>query len=392
LAKTLSSARTPWWERLPEDFHLQADGTELDASHGLEVLACAAMEYMARVPLSTVVAIAMAPSMLGPGRAAREFELLNFYEPFARAADPARVFRPPRKRIAIRSRPASDSPRLPADIRRFELRFDSPFKPLHPAAAPAFESMKRNAVAHAEHWCHGDRPRPTVIVVHGFAADSPWINARVLGLKDLYRSGLDILLFTYPHHGPRAERRAPFSGHGLFGNGLIHFNEVTLHAIHDLRVLIRHLRESGVEQIGVTGISMGGYTAALLSTVEDGLAFCIPVVPAASPIDTFLEWQPTGLLLSHLMRRAGVGVAEMRGLIAVHSPLTYAPRIDGERVLVIGGAADRISAPRHVRLLREHWPGSELHWFPGSHVVHLGRDKYVARMRAFIERWTRRAM
>jgi pimeloyl-ACP methyl ester carboxylesterase len=247
--------------------------------------------------------------------------------------------------------------------------------------------MQRNAYAHAQHWCHGDRPRPTLIVIHGFAADPHWINAHVLSLAGFYRRGYDVLLFTFPHHGPRAERGNWFSGQGLFGSGLAAFNEAPLHAIHDLRVFISYLQGRGVEQIGVTGISLGGYTAALLAAVDERLAWCVPIVPAVSPIDAFLEWQPTGLLLSRLMRSQGIGVAQMRGLLAVHNPLTYAPCLDGERMLVIGGAGDRVTLPRHVRLLHQHWPGSEMHWFAGNHILHLGRGEYLARMGQLMDRY-----
>jgi hypothetical protein len=127
-----------------------------------------------------------------------------------------------------------------------------------------------------------------------------------------------------------------------------------------------------------------------MANIDERLAFCIPIVPGVSPIDAFLEWQPTGMLLSRLMRSQGVGIAEMRGLISVHNPLTYAPRIDGDRILVIGGAGDRVTSPRHVRLLHQHFTGSSMHWFPGNHLVHLGRGEYLARMRELMDRCTGR--
>ena len=175
-----------------------------------------------------------------------------------------------------------------------------------------------------------DKPRPTLVVIHGFGMHMPWLNAHMLSLDERYREGHDILLFTFPHHGRRAEPGSWFNGQGVFGNGLVHFNEVTLLAIHDLRVYIDHLRANGVEHIGVAGISQGGYAASLLACVDEHLAFCVPIVPGVSPIDAFLEWQPTGMLLSQLMLSQGLSVAEMRGLVAVHNPLSYTPRIDGE--------------------------------------------------------------
>ncbi|SEB24669.1 alpha/beta hydrolase [Variovorax sp. YR216] len=379
---------SPWWEQLPDDFRGHIGDTELDASHWLQVQSVAALERFVRVPLATAVATAMTTSLSEPGRVAREFEALRFYEPLARAGDATRVFVAPPKDVPIEARPLCSTWWRGTEIKRRELRFTSPFVPLNPAAAPGFARLKRNAVSHAEHWCHGDTPRPTLIVLHGFAADMPWVNASALALHSLYHAGHDILLFTFPHHGPRAEPCAPFRGYGVFGNGLLHFNEVTLQAIHDLRVFIDLFRSRGVERIGAAGISLGGYTAALLASVDDRLDYCIPVVPGVSPIDAFLDWQPTGMLLSSLMRSQGVGVAEMRGLVAVHNPLSYESPMAGERVLIIGGAGDIVTRPRHVELLHHHWPRSTMHWFAGSHLLHLGRDDYLRRMRVHIDRWS----
>ncbi|BAN48702.1 S9 family peptidase [Metapseudomonas resinovorans] len=376
-------SRAPWWERLPEDFWLHADGTWLDAVHPLKVHGTGALERVMRTSLSTTVATAMLASLKGKGRMQEEFDALRFYEPLARAGDASKVFLPPAKDIKVKMEALSDD-----RIRRLQLSFDSPFQPLNPYARPQFDAMQRNRVAHAQHWCHGDRPRPTLIVIHGFAADPYWLNAHALSLAGFYQRGYDILLFTYPFHGRRAEPGSWFSGQGLFGRGLVSFNESPMHAIHDLRVFIDYLQGRGVEQIGVAGISLGGYTAALLAAVDDRLSYCIPIVPAVSPIDVFLEWQPTGALLSLLMRQQGVGVAHMRGLLAVHNPLTYASPLEGQRMLIIGGAGDRVTMPRHLRLLQRHWPGSALHWFPGNHILHLGRAEYLARMGDLMERYS----
>ncbi|SEB24624.1 S9 family peptidase [Variovorax sp. YR216] len=379
---------TAWWENLPDDFRPSAVDTGLDARHWLQVQGVSALEWFARVPLAGAVAMAMATSLAEPGKTAREFAALRFYEPLARAGDASRVFAAPPKDIRIDEHPLASIESDGAPVKRRRLRFTSPFAPLNPAAAPGFARMRRGAVSHAEHWCHGDGARPTLIVVHGFGADMPWLNAHALALQTLYHAGHDILFFTFPHHGPRAESCLPFNGYGVFGNGMLHFNEVTLLAIHDLRVFIDHLRASGVERIGVAGISLGGYTAALLASVDDRIDYCIPVVPAVSPIDAFLDWQPTGLLLSSLMRSQGVSTTEMRGLVAVHNPLSYVSPMAGERVMIIGGAGDRVTEPHHVELLHRHWPGSTMHWFAGNHLLHFGRREYLSRMRAHAGRWS----
>ncbi len=45
------------------------------------------------------------------------------------------------------------------------------------------------------------------------------------------------------------------------------------------------LRQEEHPEVGVMGMSLGGYTAALLATVESGLSFCVPVIPLASLAD-----------------------------------------------------------------------------------------------------------
>jgi pimeloyl-ACP methyl ester carboxylesterase len=88
------------------------------------------------------------------------------------------------------------------------------------------------------------------------------------------------------------------------------------------------------------------------------------------------------------MAADGAGIQELRHALALHSPLSYTPKIEPQRLLIIGGAGDRLTPPRFVRLLHEHWQGSELHWFPGNHIVHLQQGTYLKRMRQFMDRYS----
>lgn len=383
-----SETSLPWWRQLPDRFFDgPAAGADFGGLEGLQVQGMAQLDQLIRIPLATSVAATAALSLARPGRARQEMEGLRFYEPLAAAGDAAAVFAEPPDDIEIAERRLPQLYGLGGAIPRRGLSFRSPYAPLNPEAAPSFARLRRNNTVYAEHWHHGDASRPTLIVLHGFGLDGALVNAQALSLQPLFDAGCDLLFFTFPHHGRRAELTTPSSGQGVFGRGLLHHNEVTLQAVQELRVLIGHLQARGAGAVGVTGISLGGYTAALLACVDERLACCIPVVPAVCPVDAFLDWQPTRFLLSQLMQRHGVSVADMRGLLAVHSPLSYAPAIAGERMLIIAGAGDRVSAPCHVELLHRHWPGSELCWFPGNHMLHLGRGKYVRRLQAHVKRW-----
>ena len=76
--------------------------------------------------------------------------------------------------------------------------------------------------------------------------------------------------------------------------------------------------------------------------------------------------------------------ARLEGKMAVHSALTYQPKLPKERLMVIAGAGDRLAPPKHARLLWDHWDRPRIHWFPGNHLLHLDQGKYLKEMASFM--------
>ena len=142
-----------------------------------------------------------------------------------------------------------------------------------------WSAWKSNNIVHAQHWRHDDGPRPTLCVIHGFMGSSYLANGRFFTLPWYYRSGYDVLMYTLPFHGQRAEKFSPFSGFGYFAGGLSGFAEAMAQAVHDFRSIIDYLRHTGVDRIALTGISLGGYTSALVASVDDRLEAVIPNCP-----------------------------------------------------------------------------------------------------------------
>jgi pimeloyl-ACP methyl ester carboxylesterase len=136
--------------------------------------------------------------------------------------------------------------------------------------------------------------------------------------------------------------------------------------------------------MGVTGISLGGYTSALLAAVEERLHFSIPNVPVVSLLDLVLEWFPINVPVKALLKATNTSVREARHMVAVHSPLTWQPLIPKERLMVIAGAGDRLAPPKHARLLWDHWDRPRIHWFPGNHLIHLDKGKYLKEIAGFL--------
>ena len=383
----MSAGSAYWWDQLPEDFYKSPDGTELDKQHRFKVGATAAADRVLRAGLGSVMGASMTPLLLSKKALSQEFERLAFYREFAEKGDVQATFQAPEP---VRMRVSN--PRVghyrPFGIPAQDLSFDSPFVPLNPAMRERFAGFRRNQVAHAQYWRHPRGPRRTLIFVHGVIEGWYGLNAMWFALKWFYRRGYDVVQFTLPFHGYRTERRHGASGIGFFSGGFSHINEAMLQGVCDLRVLLDYLYAQGAPSVGVSGLSLGGYFTSMLATADPRLAFAIPNSPVVAPIDMVLDWEPTGALLRAVMKRSGMSVRELRRDLAVHSPLTYAPQLDGDRALIIGGAGDRLTSPRFVRLLHDHWRESHLHWFPGNHVIHLSQGAYLRRMKNFMDRHT----
>ena len=382
----MSEAASPWWRRLADDFYLQEFVTELDVPHWWKVRTTASVDLVLRTGLGVLITTAMGPILATRAGIARERERLRFYAEYADRANPDEVFvRPPAGVFVREERPGwcgVSTVRVPS--RR--LSFESPFTPLHPDLTESYARHGRNRRAHALHLVHEDGPRPTIVFLHGFALDAYTVNAWAFSLPWLHAKGWNVLLVTLPFHGARAEWWHPFSGYGSFADGLAHANEAMLQSVSDVRVWIDYLFAHGAPTVGVSGLSLGGYLTAVLASVDERLAFAIPNSPVVLPIDMAMEWQPTGGLLRLAMAREDVTLAELRHATALHGPLTYPPKLTGDRLMVIGGAGDRFTSPRFVHLLHKHWAGSHLHWFPGNHVLHLDQRSYLKSMRAVMDR------
>jgi pimeloyl-ACP methyl ester carboxylesterase len=349
-----------------------------------KVSVTAASDVVLRTLGATLVGLLAFPLGYHPKAIRRSMEARGFYEPLARAGDASKFFATPPRDVPVELEIARGSLFRPEDGVCEDLRFESPFQPVFEGEREPYLRHRENRIAHARMWRHRHGPRPTVIALHGFSADLYHLNEWFFALPWLYSMGCDVVCLTLPFHGQRQTRFSPFSGHGFFAGGLPRLNEAFAQAVYDVRILIDWLEKQGASSIGVTGVSLGGFTSALLANVEPRLQFAIPNVPVVSIADLVLEWEPIGIAARTTMKLFHQRLADIRAVLAPSSPLTFRPVIPRERRFIIGGVADRLAPPKHARLLWEHWDRCRIHWFPGSHLVHLDRGDYLRQMARFL--------
>ena len=362
---------------LEPDLSVLPSPSELDITHRALYHGSVLSDYVMRTALSSMITAATIPGTI-TADARVERRRLEFYAGLAATRDRNVVFAPP-PTVKIRTE-LGRGPRTGGG--RVELvRFPSPFVPLNPDVRRDYLRHEQNATARAQHWRHDDGPRPTLIVIHGFGASPAWFNAMFFSLNDFFSEGWDILLFTMPFHGGRRGPRAPFNGAEIFSGSFSWLNEGILQAITDLRVLLAYLQSTGAPRAGVTGLSLGGYTTAVLASVADGLDFAVPNATVCSVGRVLRQWFPSNVVYAGLRRAKGLPPELLNEALSIHSPLMYSPRLPRERLMVVAGLGDRLTPPEHSVMLWEHWGKPQLRWFPGSHILHFERGGYLEAMR-----------
>jgi hypothetical protein len=113
----------------------------------------------------------------------------------------------------------------------------------------------------------------------------------------------------------------------------------------------------------LNSISLGGYIAALVASLEDDLSCAILGVPPSNLVD--ILGRHAGLDKADPRRRTLELAAPMGQMI---SPLSMRPKVPPGGRFIYAGVADRIVHPREqVLQLWEHWGRPDIGWYHGGH-------------------------
>jgi hypothetical protein len=260
----------------------------------------------------------------------------------------------------------------------------SPFTLHVDAVADRYFASEPNRTAVARVHLHADRPRPVAILLHGYRAGHFGFEEQSWPVGWFFENGLDLAILALPFHGPRATH----AGAPLWpGSDPRITNEGFRQAVLDVRTLAHHLLARGAPQVGVMGMSLGGYTTSLVATIDDRLSFAVPIIPLAS-IAAVAE--RLGRLVGTEEDQAAQRAALDRAHRAV-SPLARPGLLPGDHMLVAAAEGDRITPPDHAQRLATHF-GAPLLTFTGGHIAQIGRGDAFRAVGKLLERlgiWSR---
>ena len=258
------------------------------------------------------------------------------------------------------------------------LQFPSSYQP-HPAdpSSARWIDYVENRTVHSWVLQH-DEPRPWVVNVHGAGMGAPRTDFRQFRARHLHHElGLNVIQPVLPLHGPRS----PTDDSGDYpSESIMHNFHGALQSVNDVRRAIAWVRAQQPDQpIGIHGISVGGFTTALVASLEPDLACAILGV---APVDIVLLLQAhhgtgTGYDLRVQNFEAGARLSPMI------SPLKLTPAIPWEARFMYAGIADRlVDYSDHITPMSAHWAHPEMLVYDGGHVG-IGLSRKVPR---FIDR------
>jgi len=270
-------------------------------------------------------------------------------------------------------RPTARRDRL-KNLRYERFSFDSLYEPFD--GEPGRErwlSYAANRRSRAWVLRHSGEPRPWLVCVHGTSMGKPKLDLNLFRARWLHEEmGLNVVFPVLPLHGPRGDGLPP---HAAFpGEDVMDNVHGIAQSVWDVRRLVRWAASQSDQPVGITGVSLGGFIAALVAGLEPDLACAILGVPAVDLIDLIDHHSTRGrdpqyLRVLDLARQVGVVV----------SPLSVSPQLPLDRRFIYAGLADRLAHPRHqVGRLWEHWGRPEVLWYKGGHVA-FSRNKAVGR-------------
>ncbi|UXA20575.1 S9 family peptidase [Mycobacterium sp. SMC-4] len=206
-------------------------------------------------------------------------------------------------------------------------------------------------------------PRPWLVCIHGTEMGRAGLDLAIFRAWYLHEKlGLNVVLPVLPMHGPRAKelpKAAVFPGEDILDD--LH---ATAQSVWDVRGVLSWIRrQQPGAAIGVYGLSLGGFIAALVASLDDDLLCAVLGVPVADLID--LLGRHSGLAPDDPRWQTLELAAPLARMI---SPLSLTPRVPEGGRFIYAGLADQVVHPRaQVSRLWEHWGRPDIEWYRGGH-------------------------
>lgn len=223
-----------------------------------------------------------------------------------------------------------------------------------------------------------------MILLHGWLADRMQLLVYRWWARACAARGIDVWLPRLPHHIERADP-GEVSGQRCLSPDLATSLDAVRQAVAETRLLAAWLRRCGASAVGVWGMSLGGWVAALAAILDadwDAVALWAPV---AAPAEVLFESRLVEMLRAAVVD-GGMSEQELAGPeFAVMSPERGRTRVPRSRVMIVAGAYDQVISPRSIVRMAGAW-NVDVRWVPHGHISLMASRAPVRHTAAFFQR------
>lgn len=277
-------------------------------------------------------------------------------------ADPSSYHRAPPPMGTVTVSPASAGP-----YRYQHVRFESGFEPW-PDEPGRERWLDYRPVRTGHVWMlkHDDEtPRPWIVLVNGYRTGDPLTDFGMFRADRLHQKhGLNVAVVVLPLHGPRA---IGANGGRVLHAGAMNTVFTLAQGAWDVRRVLSWLRdEFSAPAVGISGISLGGYMASLVASLDADLSCVIAGVPEADLVRGMRR--QIDPLLPPYYEQWGLSWEPLEQVFKIISPMSLPCLVPHEARYIYAGLLDRWVRPGNVKQLWKHWDQPEILWYEGSHL------------------------
>ncbi len=214
------------------------------------------------------------------------------------------------------------------------------------------------------------KTKPVLICLHGYYGGYFQIEERAWPITEALNQGFDVAIMVLPYHSYRKEKNRRFKA-PRFPSADPRFTiEALRQTYFDYQSLKASLMGMGHREVAVAGMSLGGYCTALISALDAEHSKFLPVIPMGCLTELPLRQNRLGQTPDESLIQADL----IKNLFRLVNPLSYTPQFDGSKMKIFAAEADAITGIKHSEILARHFK-SDLHVFPGSHMMRSGFNK-----------------
>lgn len=315
----------------------------------------------------------------------RVVERLQRYLDPALLAQPERLLAPPAELPRIKTVYRRPLHRGRREVGSQEhLSFATPYTPLDPEYAEELAGYPEVSRAHLWSWRHREPAAASILLTHGWGVGAWWMHRFEYDVPRLFHElGLDVYFYLAPYHERRTPGHVRLSGSLHPSSDLVRTNEAFIQTAIELGTIISLILERNPAPLGMMGSSLGGYTSALMASIDERLSFVIPVLPPASMAHLLWDHGAGEGLRAHA-EQLGLTRERFHQFWALHSPLSHQPKVPWERRMIVTGLGDTLVTADHTRDLWEHWDRPRHFRFPGGHAFQLEARRYRKEIGIFL--------